>query len=245
MRRQWKADQLVRKRKENGLWYWDEDFEGDTEEMYVYVRDPKKIQHWTDCEESAEATIRDSGNAELANVLLEEGGMLGPGNMPAVDAQNQKALLSALTPVNPVTKPKPIKANKEPEVLKPKEVWECGQEKLEMTLKAAGEARKHAISLGHVEYGGALVSELMDFSVKMEQLYSELQPLVLSKVNDESKYQATLKRIEGKLEWFNNKAKAAAQALQRGLKEKKAKAPKSAKSAKASGGEKSSAEPAA
>ena len=94
--------------------------------MYVYVRDPKKIQHWTDCEESAEATIRDSGNAELANVLLEEGGMLGPGNMPAVDAQNQKALLNALTPVNPVTKPKPIKANKEPEVLKPKEVWEPG-----------------------------------------------------------------------------------------------------------------------
>ena len=131
-----------------------------------------------------------------------------------------------------------------------------------MTLKAAGEARKHAISLGHVEYGGALVSELMDFSVKMEQLYSELQPLVLSKVNDKSKYQATLKRIEGKLEWFNKgragksgvnttlcqtlvMAQAAAQALQRGLKEKKAKAPKSAKSAKASGGEKSSAEPAA
>lgn len=73
---------------------------------------------------------------------------------------------------------------------------------MEECLKQGGEARKHSISLGSLEYSGDLSDKLMQFSKKMETVYKHLQNLLTSKSKDEKTYQHYYRIADAKLEWY-------------------------------------------
>ena len=69
-------------------------------------------------------------------------------------------------------------------------------------LKKAAEARKHAISLGSLEYSGDLASQLMTFSAKLEKVFKLLQEKVQRKVDVESEYTKLFNILRDKFSWF-------------------------------------------
>lgn len=73
-------------------------------------------------------------------------------------------------------------------------------------LKESGEARKHAVSLRHVEYSGALVEQMFNHSNDMEKLYGTMQILMAGDIKD-SKCHKIITMVEAKKAWFE-KAKA-------------------------------------
>ena len=74
-------------------------------------------------------------------------------------------------------------------------------------LTKSADARKMALSLKHVEYGGELLSQLMSSSSKMEKLHEKLNDLVTRSVDDDSKYIKLCDIAEKEMKWFD-KAKA-------------------------------------
>lgn len=50
----------------------------------------------------------------------------------------------------------------------PTQLTRLAADRMEQSLKKAGDARIHAISLGNIEYSGDLAKELMKFSSKLE-----------------------------------------------------------------------------
>lgn len=74
-------------------------------------------------------------------------------------------------------------------------------------LTKAAEARKMALSLKGVEYGGELVSQLMNSSAKMEVLHGKINEMLVSNSNDEAKYKKMITIGDAQLKWWD-KAKA-------------------------------------
>ena len=74
-------------------------------------------------------------------------------------------------------------------------------------LTKSADARKMALSMKHVEYGGELLSQLMSCSSKMEKLHEKLNDLVTRNVDDETKYEKLCEIAEKEMKWVD-KAKA-------------------------------------
>ncbi len=74
-------------------------------------------------------------------------------------------------------------------------------------LTKAAEARKMALSLKGVEYGGELVNQLMNSSAKMEVLHGKINEMLVSNSNDEAKYKKMITIGDAQLKWWD-KAKA-------------------------------------
>ena len=78
---------------------------------------------------------------------------------------------------------------------------------MEDILKESGEARKLAVALSHVEYGGDLVEQLFTHSKHMEKVYGSLQALVSQSDPSNTKLNRLTNVAKEKMAWFV-KAKA-------------------------------------
>jgi len=74
-------------------------------------------------------------------------------------------------------------------------------------LSTSAEARKMALGLKHVAYGGELLAHLMSTSSKMENLHEKIQSMVSSNVEDDEKYKKMNEIALAQLKWWE-KAKA-------------------------------------
>lgn len=74
-------------------------------------------------------------------------------------------------------------------------------------LTTSAEARKMALSLKHVEYGGQLLDQLMQSSKKMETLHERLNELITKDVSDDARYMKLANVADAQLKWWE-KAKA-------------------------------------
>lgn len=74
-------------------------------------------------------------------------------------------------------------------------------------LTTSAEARKMAISLKHVEYGGQLLQQLMQCSKKMETLHERINELITPDVSDDGRYTKLVDVANEQLKWWE-KAKA-------------------------------------
>jgi len=74
-------------------------------------------------------------------------------------------------------------------------------------LTTSAEARKMAISLKHVEYGGQLLHQLMQCSKKMETLHERINELITKDVSDDGRYTKLVDVANEQLKWWE-KAKA-------------------------------------
>ena len=73
---------------------------------------------------------------------------------------------------------------------------------MDEVLKESGEARKQAISLRHVQYGGDLVDKLMAHSTQMEKIYSCFQNLFTQPDAKDSKFLKLMALANEKRGWF-------------------------------------------
>lgn len=93
-----KALSLVKKLKEKGMFYYDEDFPGDEEEIYYYIGEGNVAKDKNSTSESQKVTLKESGK-EFAEALTSEGAALEHGVLPAVPSASEagaKALLEAV-----------------------------------------------------------------------------------------------------------------------------------------------------
>lgn len=74
-------------------------------------------------------------------------------------------------------------------------------------LTRAAEARKMAISLKGVEYGGELVNQLMNSSAKMESLHGNINGMLVANSTDDTKFKKMISIGDAQLKWWD-KAKA-------------------------------------
>lgn len=78
---------------------------------------------------------------------------------------------------------------------------------MELVLKESVEARKYAISLKSVEYGGELLGGMMTHSDDMEKLYAAFRQLVKDPDTKDGKFDRMVALAEKKQAWFTtNKA---------------------------------------
>lgn len=70
-------------------------------------------------------------------------------------------------------------------------------------LSKSAEARKIALSLKHVEYGGELVEQVMAASSKMETLHGKINDLQVRKVDDDAKYGKLVSCCKAQTDWFD------------------------------------------
>lgn len=78
---------------------------------------------------------------------------------------------------------------------------------MEDVLKESAEARKQAVSLRHLEYGGHLVDQLFAHSQQMEKIYGAMQLLVGQPDVKEGRCNKMIDLVGEKRAWFA-KAKA-------------------------------------
>ncbi|CAK9056310.1 Uncharacterized protein SCF082_LOCUS30355, partial [Durusdinium trenchii] len=182
-----KADLLMKKLKEKGMWHYDPDFEGDEEEIFYYASEDNVMS-----DESIFRDITKVKGREDSKEVVEA--LTGEGGCWLLAHAGQKAMTEALTgsSVSAAPKPKP-KRDKEVEKMEPKTVIEQAQDHMDSCLKKAADARKHAISLGGTGYGGDLSTQLMNFQF---QNGSCLQ------VSEEEKYAKHFQLIVDKIAWY-------------------------------------------
>lgn len=194
--------------------------------------------------DSIALTANTKVDSQSLAMLTSEQGPLHCGVLPGVDctsAEGEKAVWQAIGQ-NPVSKIKKEKQEREPaEQVTPKTPKEKAVAFLPEILTKSADARKMALSLKHVEYGGELLSQLMSSSSKMEKLHEKLNDLVTRSVDDDSKYIKLCDIAEKEMKWFD-KAKAAGRSLLNGLYPKakakgKAKAKTSAKPSRSDAGD--------
>ena len=199
-----KADLLMKKLKEKGMWHYDPDFEGDEEEIFYYASEGNVMSDESIFRDITKVKGREDSR-EVAEALTGEGGLLAAGSCAAVQTGSeagQKAMTEALTGSSVSAAPKPRPKSKEVEKMEPKTVIEQAQDHMDSCLKKAADACKHAISLGGAGYGGDLSTQLMNFSSKMEAVYKLLQDLTARKVSEEEKYAKHFQLIVDKIAWY-------------------------------------------
>ncbi|CAE7837005.1 unnamed protein product [Symbiodinium sp. CCMP2592] len=220
-----KGQKLVKALRAKGRFYWDDDFPEDEEEIFYYTHARRKVLNDNSTANKLKIEAHESNpDTALVASLTGEEGPLHAGAMPGMKIDNiegEKDLALALSNGGTVGKIKPPKKKTETtEKVLPTTSKERAEAVLDDILKDGGAARKLALALAHVEYGDSLKQELMDFSAKMEDLYSSLQRLILKKVTKAKKYDPFLNEVEERGAWYK-KAEKAARGLLAGLKKKK------------------------
>ena len=104
-----KADGLMRKLKEKGMWYYDPDFDGDEEEIFYYACEGNVLSDESVFVESTTVKGKEVGNKELVEALTGEGGPLAAGAIAGAATATeagQKALSEAMAGSNVTAAPK-------------------------------------------------------------------------------------------------------------------------------------------
>ena len=73
---------------------------------------------------------------------------------------------------------------------------------MEECLKKGAEGRKYAVAIGQLPYSGDLANQLMEFSTKLESVYSKMQELRVNNKTDLKKYAKFFSILDEKLAWF-------------------------------------------
>ena len=110
------------------------------QEIYYYTNSGQVVRNDNKTSESTAVTVRDSNNQQLTDALTLGDGPLAPGAQPAVNAEQEAALLSAINeatveqqPTKPKPKPKPEKT----EAAEPKTLEESDTQFLNQILAIA------------------------------------------------------------------------------------------------------------
>ncbi|CAK9031959.1 30S ribosomal protein S6, partial [Durusdinium trenchii] len=210
-----KFKNLIGRRKAAGLFYEDEDFPGDDDESWFFMRIGEKVRRDDETSEKMSLKAKSEVSEELRQALTDQDeGILRPGALPKVSAakQGSKELLDALGKVAaPKKKPKPEKPVAEdatPQTLEEK-VKTCMGE----LLPLAATARTQSIKLSSVEYAGELSGQLLEHAKALESLFKKFQKTLDAK-GDEKAFKGLFKHMET-LKSFGEKSKVAAAALLR------------------------------
>lgn len=206
-----KADKLIEKRTEAGLYYEHEDFPGDPMERFYYMRKAKELTHREKTTDSSTVAAEENLNSDMLRALVDENeGAFRAGGLPqgvAASAAGQKALLDGLVEggVQVAPKKKAKKEEKEgSEAAKPKTQQEIATDLMTNILAESSAARKKSMSLGAVNYAGELASQLLSYAQKMEKYYKILQQATTSQVSDDGFYDKWFRNIEKERKWYVN-----------------------------------------
>ena len=235
---QTKADVLMKRRVEQGLYYDDEDFKDDPLERYYYMKKAHEMNRRHVVEDSS--TLQTGANLDndmIRSLTDEAEGVMRAGALPNMPAVNQKALYDGIADggvqAAPKKRPKKTTEGEGSEPAKPKTTLEKASDLMAEILAESTSSRKKSMALGAVSYAGDLSKQLLDHSAKMEKHYKTLQKAVTEKVDDEDFYKKAFAAIEKDRAWFKT-ADSAADSILSGLRraskkkdvEKKEKKPK-------------------
>lgn len=206
-----KADKLIEKRTEAGLYYDHDDFPGDPMERFYYMRKAKELTHREKTTDSSTVAGEENLNSDMLRALVDEqDGAFRAGGLPqghAASAAGQKALLDGLVEggVQAAPKKRPKKdEEKSSEAAKPKTPQEIAGDLMANILAESSAARKKSMSLGAVNYAGELASQLLSYAQKMEKYYKILQQATTSQVSDDGFYDKWFRNIEKERQWYVN-----------------------------------------
>ena len=177
-----RGEELCKKLRSSGRFYHDEEFPSDSEEIFYYVRQPRKVNVDMIVGEKTSMTasmaVEDSAAMEQ---LTGPDGVFAAGALPAIKtdgAAGGKALADVL--VDEATeKAKKNKGKKKKgettEPVEPSTVKDQAEEMAKDMLKMSGDARKLSLSLQGLEMSGTLSKDLATFSKDCEKRFTEVQ----------------------------------------------------------------------
>ena len=123
-----KADSLMKKLREKGMFHWDEDFPRDEEEIFYFIGVGNSVKDENITSEKAEVAIKTKGDKELTEALIGENGMLAAGAVPdantASEAGSKAVLDSVAGSTAPEKKGKRKTTAEKSESLQPKTILE-------------------------------------------------------------------------------------------------------------------------
>lgn len=202
-----KFEALVKRRREEGLYYEDDDFPDDPDEAWYYMPHGNKIRKDDKTKESVSLRGKAKMDSEMLKSITAEGSALAAGAVPNVHAATEKGkqkLLQAVASA-PVAAKKKVKApTKEPasEVVQPSTPIELALMRMPEVLSESCKSREKAIALGAVEYTGELATSLKSHGSFMEGVYQQMQKATASGVQDAGFYSKIFKLLDEKQGWF-------------------------------------------
>ena len=197
--------------REQGRFYYDEEFPDDEAEIYYYLNRPRKVNVDNIASERAEmkASVQ-VDDSEVMEQLTGPDGVFAAGAMPAVKAATaagEKALADQLAEAptaKGAKKTKKTKGDNAPEPVVPATTRDKADELAKDLLKAIGDARKLSLSLQGIEYSDKLGDELVSFAEACEKSYVKVNKALIKTPDktDGKTFRAFIAEAEEKLEWF-------------------------------------------
>ncbi|CAK9069956.1 unnamed protein product [Durusdinium trenchii] len=218
-----KFNKVVKAREAAGLFYEDQDFPGDVDETWYFMRVGSSFKTENTTSESVNITAASRlDKAGLQALTDESDGVLRAGALPEISGlsqQQNKGLLTAMAQAAPVKSKKKEKEKNKSEEVVPKTLEETAKDEMAEILKVAASSRTKSMELSNIQYAAELSKQLLDYAVSLEEIYKDLRKAVEDK--SEANMQKTLDLVQKK-KAFGEKAKAAAGAfLRSGPKKKK------------------------
>lgn len=166
-----------------------------------------EISKTTGVEDTTSLSLKHSKpDPEMVAALTGVDGPLASGAQPKVGGMSELGEKNVLEAINGevVTKIKKKKVPKETnaEEITPKTKQQETFDQKEEVLKAATEARKYALTLKNLSYSGELVSGLMAFSTKLENIYEKISTLTSEGCKDENRWDNILNSIAAQMKWY-------------------------------------------
>ncbi|CAE7723531.1 unnamed protein product [Symbiodinium sp. CCMP2456] len=217
-----RGEELCKKLRASGRYYRDEEFPSDSEEIFYYVRQPRKVNVDTIVGEratmGANMHVDDSATMEQ---LTGQDGVFCPGALPGMKAEGAaggKALADILVDEaaeNPKKKQKTKKKGEATETVEPATIKDQAEDIAKEVLKMSGDASKLSLSLQGLEMSGTLSKDLATFSKECAKMFTEVQKR-LRKKNQKRKDQKAFREFvavsKDKIEWWK-KAEVAGKAF--------------------------------
>ncbi|CAK9058346.1 30S ribosomal protein S6 [Durusdinium trenchii] len=205
-----KADQVIEARKAAGLYYLDDDFPTDPEEIWYYMPAGRLIRQDNSASEKMTAKAT-SSDQDLFNAMIETA--LPAGALPAVKAATEagaKKLLEAIDDegkaVAKVKAKKPQKGESTPPTQKPSVqrpiILRLANDKIPATLDQAAKARKISLELQGVEYASELSQQLKQHAVLMEKFFLALQKAVGKQPPCMKTLKELITQVDAKFHWY-------------------------------------------
>ncbi|CAE7408965.1 unnamed protein product [Symbiodinium microadriaticum] len=216
-----RGEELCKKLRASGRFYRDEEFPSDSEEIFYYVRQPRKVNVDTIVGEKATlgATMQVEDSAAM-DQLTGQDGVFAAGALPGMktDAPSGNRALADILVDDPSENPKKKPKKKKTEAteqVEPTTVKDQAEEIAKDVLKISGDARKLSLSLQRLEMSGTLSKDLATFSKECEKMFTEVQKRLRKKHHrskDNRAFSEFLAASKNKIEWWK-KAEVAGKAF--------------------------------
>ncbi|CAE7802948.1 unnamed protein product [Symbiodinium sp. CCMP2592] len=232
-----RGEELCKKLRSSGRFYRDEEFPSDSEEIFYYVRQPRKVNVDVIVGEKASMSgsmaVEDSAAMEQ---MTGQDGVFAAGALPAMKtdgAAGGKALAEVLVDeAIDKKKSKKKKTGETTEPVEPTTIKDQAEEMAKDMLKTSGDARKLSLSLQGLDMAGTLSKDLAAFSKECEKMFTEVQKRLRKKNHkkkDKKAFAEFVNVSKEKMDWWKQAEVAGKAFTSAANRKKKAKA-------KASGG---------